>query len=251
MALEGHSFLFVTWNGGRNVPPNLSIARKLVARGDRVRVVAPRRSPAWFVPKGAPSSRLPGHPTERGARACSLDAPQRWRSPRSLPGPARRARSPRNCSTRSTRRRPTCWSSTSCSPARSRPPNARACQPPPSCIPSTACRRRGDRPSGQLWRPEAASPLACATPGSPVSGLARLGSPWRRRGLRDLNHARQRLRLPPIASAHQQLAHLDRRILVNDQHGLRPVGRPAARQRPLRGTAMPAGCAARATGRVG
>jgi hypothetical protein len=39
-----------------------------------------------------------------------------------------------------------------------------------SCIPSTACRRRGDRPSGQLWRPEAASPLACATPGSPVSG---------------------------------------------------------------------------------
>ena len=33
-------FLFVTWDGGGNVPPELSIARRLVARGHHVRVLA-------------------------------------------------------------------------------------------------------------------------------------------------------------------------------------------------------------------
>lgn len=34
-------FLFVLWAGGGNVPPQLSIARRLVARGHRVRMLAP------------------------------------------------------------------------------------------------------------------------------------------------------------------------------------------------------------------
>ncbi|MCA1699520.1 MAG: glycosyltransferase [Actinobacteria bacterium] len=34
-------FLFVTWNGGGNVPPTLAIARALVGRGHSVRVLAP------------------------------------------------------------------------------------------------------------------------------------------------------------------------------------------------------------------
>jgi hypothetical protein len=42
MAPPRHSFLFVTWNGGGNIPPTLTIAGKLAARGQRVRVVAPR-----------------------------------------------------------------------------------------------------------------------------------------------------------------------------------------------------------------
>ena len=42
MALRGHAFLFVTWNGGGNVPPTMAIAAKLAARGHPVRVVGPR-----------------------------------------------------------------------------------------------------------------------------------------------------------------------------------------------------------------
>jgi UDP:flavonoid glycosyltransferase YjiC (YdhE family) len=42
MAPPYNSFLFVTWSGGGNVLPTLSIARELAARGHRVRVVGPR-----------------------------------------------------------------------------------------------------------------------------------------------------------------------------------------------------------------
>jgi UDP:flavonoid glycosyltransferase YjiC (YdhE family) len=38
MSLE---FLFVLWAGGGNVPPQLTLARRLVARGHRVRMLAP------------------------------------------------------------------------------------------------------------------------------------------------------------------------------------------------------------------
>jgi hypothetical protein len=34
-------FLFVLWAGGGNVPPQLAIARRMVARGHRVRMLAP------------------------------------------------------------------------------------------------------------------------------------------------------------------------------------------------------------------
>jgi UDP:flavonoid glycosyltransferase YjiC (YdhE family) len=36
-----HVFLFVLWSGGGNVPPQLTLARRLVARGHRVRMLAP------------------------------------------------------------------------------------------------------------------------------------------------------------------------------------------------------------------
>src|SRR5437867_3570555 len=35
------SFLFVVWAGGGNVPPQLTIARRLAARGHAVRMLAP------------------------------------------------------------------------------------------------------------------------------------------------------------------------------------------------------------------
>lgn len=34
------SYLFVTWDGGGNVPPVLGVARRLAARGHAVRVLA-------------------------------------------------------------------------------------------------------------------------------------------------------------------------------------------------------------------
>lgn len=37
---EGRSFLFATWEGGGNIPPMLTVVRKLVARGHRVRVMS-------------------------------------------------------------------------------------------------------------------------------------------------------------------------------------------------------------------
>lgn len=37
----GH-FLFVLWDGGGNVPPQLAVARRLTGRGHRVRILAPR-----------------------------------------------------------------------------------------------------------------------------------------------------------------------------------------------------------------
>ena len=37
MAANGSRFLFVTWDGGGNIPPELAIARRLVARGHSVR----------------------------------------------------------------------------------------------------------------------------------------------------------------------------------------------------------------------
>jgi MGT family glycosyltransferase len=36
-----HEFLFVLWAGGGNVPPQLTLARRLVARGHRARMLAP------------------------------------------------------------------------------------------------------------------------------------------------------------------------------------------------------------------
>ena len=37
MAANGSRFLFITWDGGGNIPPELAIARRLVARGHGVR----------------------------------------------------------------------------------------------------------------------------------------------------------------------------------------------------------------------
>ena len=41
-AVEPRRFLFVLWDGGGNVPPQLTIARRLVERGHEVRILAPR-----------------------------------------------------------------------------------------------------------------------------------------------------------------------------------------------------------------
>lgn len=39
---QSRHFLFVLWDGGGNVPPQLALARRLTERGHRVRVLAPR-----------------------------------------------------------------------------------------------------------------------------------------------------------------------------------------------------------------
>lgn len=39
---QPHSLLFVLWDGGGNIPPQLALARRLSERGHRVRVLAPR-----------------------------------------------------------------------------------------------------------------------------------------------------------------------------------------------------------------
>ncbi len=61
-------FLFATWDGGGNVPPTLVIARRLVARGHSVRILAPRSllpsiaaagcafTPYRCVPSGMPTA---------------------------------------------------------------------------------------------------------------------------------------------------------------------------------------------------
>lgn len=41
-AVQSRRFLFVLWDGGGNVPPQLAVMRRLVARGHEVRVLAPR-----------------------------------------------------------------------------------------------------------------------------------------------------------------------------------------------------------------
>src|SRR5688572_18493710 len=41
-AIQARRFLFVLWDGGGNVRPQLAIARQLVERGHEVRVVAPQ-----------------------------------------------------------------------------------------------------------------------------------------------------------------------------------------------------------------
>ena len=41
-AVQSRRFLFVLWDGGGNVPPQLAVARRLVSRGHQVLVLAPR-----------------------------------------------------------------------------------------------------------------------------------------------------------------------------------------------------------------
>ncbi len=41
-SIRSRRFLFVLWDGGGNVPPQLAVARRLAARGHEVRILAPR-----------------------------------------------------------------------------------------------------------------------------------------------------------------------------------------------------------------
>lgn len=69
---QSKSFLIATWEGGGSVPPALTVARKLLARGHRVRVMSDRCNRdeaeavgAAFVPwSRAPSRRARGRETE-------------------------------------------------------------------------------------------------------------------------------------------------------------------------------------------
>ena len=60
-----HDFLFVLWAGGGNVPPQLTLARRLVTRGHRVRMLAPAVL--------ATRSRRPGSRSSRTARSLEHD----------------------------------------------------------------------------------------------------------------------------------------------------------------------------------
>ena len=65
------SYLFAIWAGGGNVPPQLAIARRLVARGHEVRVLAPESLRATVERTGAafePYVRAPQHDEARMTR---------------------------------------------------------------------------------------------------------------------------------------------------------------------------------------
>ena len=47
-AMSSRAFLFTFFHGGGNVPPQLAIARRLVARGHRVRVLTSSPTPAFL-----------------------------------------------------------------------------------------------------------------------------------------------------------------------------------------------------------
>jgi UDP:flavonoid glycosyltransferase YjiC (YdhE family) len=196
MALRGHSFLFVTWNGGGNVPPTLSIARKLVARGHRVRVVAP--------PSLAGAVRAEGCTLVASARA-----PDRTRSSGTLLGRPRTL----TLALELARASPAAAFAAELLDAldaeaadvlvidfmlagaiaaaeRTRLPTA-ALMHTVYCLPAP-----GRPPFGP-----GLAPRSGVTGRLRDAGLARLGSPWRRRGLCDLNHARQRLGRPPRISS--------------------------------------------------
>lgn len=63
-AIRPRRFLFVLWDGGGNVPPQLAVARRLVERGHAVRVLAPRVLEARIAATGAgfvPYRQAPEH----------------------------------------------------------------------------------------------------------------------------------------------------------------------------------------------
>jgi MGT family glycosyltransferase len=66
--MSGHSFLFVLWDGGGNVAPQLAIAKRLAERGNRIRVLASRTLDARVEATGAtfrPFTRSPdGDPSD-------------------------------------------------------------------------------------------------------------------------------------------------------------------------------------------
>ena len=101
--------LFVTWDGGGNVPPAVGIAEELAARGHRVRFMGHARQAPSFASAGSTSPASP--PRVPSTRPC-----RRRRSPG--PGDLRRPRDGRRRRRRAgARARPTSWWSTACSSA--------------------------------------------------------------------------------------------------------------------------------------
>ena len=62
-------FLFVLWAGGGNVPPQLALARRLVARGHRVQMLAPAVLRDVVEAAGYSTRAIPVHPRARRVRA--------------------------------------------------------------------------------------------------------------------------------------------------------------------------------------
>jgi MGT family glycosyltransferase len=89
-AVEPRRFLFVLWDGGGNVPPQLAIARRLVDRGHKVRILAPRVLEQRIKAAGCvfvPYTRAPEH----NSASPEHDILQDW-EPRTPLGAAARVR---------------------------------------------------------------------------------------------------------------------------------------------------------------
>lgn len=72
-ATHPRRFLFVLWDGGGNVPPQLALVRQLIARGHAVRVLAPRVLEARIAATGGqfvPYQQAPEH--ESAVPTCDL-----------------------------------------------------------------------------------------------------------------------------------------------------------------------------------
>lgn len=83
----GH-FLFVLWDGGGNIPPQLALARRLVEHGHRVRVLGPRVLRSRIEAAGC--AFLPLHEApEHDSSSRSADVLQDWQARTSLAAAAR------------------------------------------------------------------------------------------------------------------------------------------------------------------
>lgn len=82
------SYLFVLWDGGGNVPPQLALARRLVERGRRVRILAPRALRARIEAAGCvfiPLHAVPEHASGSSANDLMRD----WEARTSIGASAR------------------------------------------------------------------------------------------------------------------------------------------------------------------
>ena len=214
---ESHRFLMPLWEGGGNVPPELGVARRLVARGHQVHVLGDptiearrrrraARSRRGGAPRTGPRSTPPRTPSRTGRRRT------RWsccvgRATASSPG--RRPNSPPTPPTRSTPSGPTSSCPTPSFSGRSSPPRRHRCRWRCSCRTSGSCRPRGTPPIGpglrarqDRARPHVATRCCVAT----VNRLFRAGLP-------PLNAARGARGLAPLSSFYDQALRAER-ILV-------------------------------------
>ena len=82
MAANGSRFLFITWDGGGNVPPELAIARRLVARGHRVRFLCDPTLEADVAAAGCDMTPWSTAPHRKGrGRADDIMRDYEWKNP--------------------------------------------------------------------------------------------------------------------------------------------------------------------------
>jgi UDP:flavonoid glycosyltransferase YjiC (YdhE family) len=85
--MAARRFLFVMWEGGGNVPPQLGLARKLVARGHQVRVLTEPSVRQDVRATGASSSSFANAPHPTTAHPTATWSATSTPAPRPAPSP--------------------------------------------------------------------------------------------------------------------------------------------------------------------